>query len=330
VPVNVLIERVEVRGAGGGYHNYLIWNLKGQHVKIRDNWVDGGYPIPIGEARLQEGIETFGGYDVSITGNTVRRVGGACINAGSAGLLDSTTMGVVISQNYLFGCHVGVNLGTSSDNGGHHNFESMIVDNVISYTAYVGVNISVAPGTTERNLHISGNTVRVVGPGPFAVGIRVTAEETAEVDSVTIADNHLHTVTGVHGQGIRVEFASNLRLLDNTIANTTGDGIMVHLGNDLEVSRNRIERTGGYGLYIGPAAQRPIVTENVIADWRNGSPALLLEGIRYGAIHRNLFRRVDGGTAGAIVVLASCGVEMSGNQTLYSGTSANGATELCR
>jgi hypothetical protein len=329
VPVYVLIERVQVLGAGAGYHNYLIWNLKGQHVKIRDNWLDGGYPIPVTEQRPQEGIETFGGYDVLITGNTVRGVGDACINAGSAGIAASSTVGVFISENYLFGCYVGVNQGTSSENDGQHNYESNIVDNVIIYATLTGINISTASGTTQRNLHISRNNIRVVGPGPYASGIQLAASD-SEVDGVTIGNNHINTVTGVHGHGIRALYTSNVRLLDNTIINTQEYGLLVYAGNDVEVSRNRIERPGTHGLYLGPSAQRAIVTDNFVADWAAASPALLFEGVRYAAVHRNLFRRADGAMPAPIVVVSSCGVEMSGNQALYAGPTTNGTSSPCQ
>jgi parallel beta-helix repeat protein len=326
VPIGVLVERVEVLGAAG-FHNYLIWNLKGQHVKIRDNWLDGGSAIPPAGQTPQEGIETFGGYDVVITGNTVQGIGGACINAGSAGIPASSTVGVVISQNYLFGCTFGVNVGTSSENGGQHNFESSIVDNTIIYTS-TGINITAAAGTIQRNLHIAGNNVRVVGPGPNAAGIRIWAAPTADVGPVTVSSNQIEAVGGLHGSGIRLESAPNVRLLDNTVRNIS-DGIVVYSSDDVEVSRNRIERASAYGMYVGPTTRRPIITDNVLADWSVVSPGMLLEGVRYGAVHRNFFRRVDGGRPAAIVVLASCGVEMTGNQALYAGPTANGATIPC-
>jgi hypothetical protein len=330
VPVGLLVERVEVLGSSAGYHNYMIWNLKGQHVKIRDNWVDGGYPTPPTEPTSQEGIESFGGYDVLITGNTVTGIGGACINLGSAGIPDSSTVGVIISKNYLSGCTYGVNLGTSSESGGQHNFDSAIVDNVIIYAATAGINITVAAGTIQRNLHISGNKVRMVGPGPYAAGIRIWADTTADVGPVTVSGNQVHTVTGVHGTGMRLESASNVRVLDNTVAITTGYGIMSHSADDTEISRNRIEQPGVYGIYVGPTALRLIITDNVIADWAIGSPGMLLEGLKYSGVHRNLFRRADGGRPTAIIVLASCGVLMADNQSLYAGPATNGATAPCQ
>jgi hypothetical protein len=328
VPSSVVINRVGVLGAGA--HNYLIWNLKGQNVRIRDNWLDGGYPIPVTRSDGQAGIETFGGYDVIITGNTVQGVGGACINAGSAGVAESTTVGVSISQNYLFGCFVGVNHGTSGDNGSHDNYESRVAHNVIIYATQSGIDVFTAPGTTQRNLQISGNSIRVVGPGPLASGISVRTDGLASVDGISIMHNHIDTVTGDHGEGIRIVSTPNVRVLDNTVVGVAGSGIGAYSADDLEASRNRIERAGVYGLYVGPTSRRAIITDNVIADWGGGSPALLLEGISYAGVHRNFFRRTDQWRPSAIVEVSSCGVEASGNQALYPGPTANWSTAPCQ
>jgi hypothetical protein len=330
VPTNILVERVEVLASNIGHHNYLIWNFKGQHVKIRDNWLDGGYGAPIAAPQPQEGIESFGGVDVLITGNTVRGVAGACINVGSAGIPDSTTMGVTVSNNFLYGCHMGVNLGTSAENGGQHNLESKIVDNFIYYATLAGINIPVQDGTTQRNLEITGNTIRSTGPGPFATGIRISAYPGSEIVSVLVARNTIDTVTGLHGQGITAFLGANVRVLDNLVSKTSGSAIVGYQSNDVEIARNRIDRPGSYGIYLGPTIERVIVLDNLLIDWAPVSPAILLESVSFGAVHRNLFRRSDGAEPTAIIQVQSCGLELSGNQSLYRHPANNGATAPCR
>jgi polygalacturonase len=311
VPMNVLVERVEVLGSAGGFHNYLIWNFKGQHVKIRDNWLDGGYDLPI-TAAPQEGIESFGGADVLISGNSVSAVGGACINAGSAGVPNSTTLGVTIDRNYLYGCNVGVNLGTSSDNGGQSNYESKITGNVILDATLYGIHVPIAAQTVERNLEISANMIRAV------------------VSNVRVSGNTVDSVTGVHGQGIRIDSAPNVRVLDNTIVGTSGDAVVGYLASDLELSRNRVERSGGYAIYVGPMAQRVVVGENFLADWAPISPAIVLERVSYGAIQRNLFRRSDNAFPPTIVDVGGCSMDMTGNQSLYRASAYNGSGPACQ
>jgi hypothetical protein len=330
VSTNILVERVEVLGSNVGHHNYLIWNFKGQHVKIRDNWLDGGYGTPISATAPQEGIESFGGVDVLITGNTVRGVAGACINLGSAGIPDSTTMGLTVSNNFLYGCQMGVNLGTSAANGGHHNLESKITDNFIYYASLYGIYIPVQGGTVERNLEITGNTIRSTGPGPYATGIRIAADPGADIVSVLVARNTVDTVTGVHGQGITVFRASNVRVLDNLVMKPSGDAIVGYQANDIEVARNRVERPGGYGVYLGPTIDRVIVLDNLFIDWASVSPGILLYNVSFGAVHRNLFRRSDAATPTAIIQIGSCSLEMNGNQSLYRNPASNGATSPCQ
>jgi len=330
VPTNILVERVEVLASNVGHHNYLIWNFKGQHVKIRDNWLDGGYGAPIAAPQPQEGIESFGGVDVLITGNTVKGVAGACINVGSAGIADSTTMGVTVSNNFLYGCHMGVNLGTSAENGGQHNLESKIVDNFIYYATVFGINIPVDGGTTQRNLEITGNTIRSTGPGPYATGIRISAYPGSEIVSVLVARNTVDTVTGLHGQGISAFLGTNVRVLDNLVTKTSGSAIVGYQSNDIEIVRNRIDRPGSYGIYLGPTIERVIVLDNLLIDWAPVSPGILLENVSFGAVHRNLFRRSDGVEPTAIIYVGSCGLELNGNQSLYRHPANNGTTDPCR
>ena len=55
------------------------------HNKILNNWVDGGVARVLPGGSSQEGIESYGGTDVLISGNTVQNVGNAGLNLGRAG-----------------------------------------------------------------------------------------------------------------------------------------------------------------------------------------------------------------------------------------------------
>jgi hypothetical protein len=225
---------------------------------------------------------------------------------------------------------VGVNLGTSSDNGGQSNYESKITGNVILDATLYGIHVPIAAQTVERNLDISANMIRAVGPGPYAAGIRIGALAGAMVSNVRVSGNTVDSVTGVHGQGIRIDSAPNVRVLDNTIVGTSGDALVGYLANDLELSRNRVERSGGYAIYVGPMAQRVVVGENFLADWAPISPAIVLERVSYGAIQRNLFRRSDNALPPTIVDVGGCSMDMMGNQSLYRASAYNGSGLACQ
>jgi hypothetical protein len=330
IPTNWSIERVEIFGSGvAAYHNYMIWNLKGQHVKIIHNWVTGGFPIPVASPVPQEGIETFGGYDVLISGNSVQGVGGACINAGSAGIPASDTVGLRITENYVFGCDVGIHTGTSSENGGQNNVHTLIQGNVIMYARSAGIDVRVAPGTFEKDLQIVGNSIRVIGPSDQAVGIHLLSGSTS-ISGTIVERNHVELVTGANAHGIRLVSYPNARIVGNFVSQTAAQGIHVYASDDVELARNRIERAGAYGMYIGPFARRIVVDDNLLSDWAISSPAVLLQGGFYGVIRNNSVKRSDGAISPSFVVQSSCGVELTGNYSLYPGAAVNGRTDPCR
>ena len=327
---NWSVERVEVLGAGvPEYHSYMIWNLKGHHVKILNNWVTGGFAIPIAASAPQEGIETFGGHDVLISGNTVQGVGNACINAGSAGIPQSDTLGIRITQNYLFGCNIGVHTGTSADDGGQGNDHTLIEGNVIMRARYAGIDVRVAPGTVERDLQIVGNSIRLVGPSDLAVGIHLLAESASSIRGTVVERNHVELVAGANAHGIRLISYPNARVTNNTIIQTTGDGIHVYGSDDVEVVRNRVERAGSHAVLVGPAVRRVVIDDNLLSDWAATAPALLLKGAVYGTVRDNSMKRSDSGLPPSMVVQESCGVEMTGNYSLYARPTMNGGTGPC-
>jgi len=306
----------------------MIWNLKGQHVKILNNWVTGGFAIPLAASAPQEGIETFGGHDVLISGNTVQGVGNACINAGSAGIPQSDTVGIRITQNYLFGYNIGIHAGTSSENGGQGNDHTLIEGNVIVRARYAGIDVRVAPGTVERDLQIVGNSIRLVGPSELAVGIHLLSRS-ASIRGTVVERNHVELVAGTNAHGIRLISYPNARVTNNTIIQTTGDGIHVHGSDDVELVRNRIEQAGSHAVYMGPVARRVVIDGNLLSDWSATAPALLLQGAVYGTIRNNSMKRSDRALPSSMVVQESCGVEMAGNYSLYPGPAINRSTDPC-
>ncbi|MFL6245197.1 MAG: right-handed parallel beta-helix repeat-containing protein [Thermoanaerobaculia bacterium] len=296
VPTNGLVERVEVLGAPD-FHNYMIWNLKGQHMKITDNWVDGGST----SEGPQEGIESFGGHDVTIANNTVKNIGTACINLGSAGITDSETLGLFVVNNYVTNCEHGINLGTSSANGGQSNSHTHIRGNVITNVRDTGINVGVANTTIERDLQIVGNTIRNI-EGNLVAGIRMTAQGVSLIDTTgvvgtTLDGNTIDNVRGTNAFGIILAGYPNARILNNTIVDTANESIYAFDTPDIEIVGNRIERSGttSIGVYAGPnqAATRFSIERNKISDWTAPANAILILGGRYGIVRDNVFSRKD-------------------------------------
>ena len=334
VPTNGLVERVQVLGASG-FHNYMIWNLKGQHMKISDNWLDGNSD----EDGHQEGIESFGGHDVVITNNSVKNVGGAGINLGSAGITDSETVGLFVANNYVTVSTTGINLGTSEGNGGQSNSHTHIRGNVLTDLRHSGISIGVMTSTLERDLQIVGNTIRNV-TGTLATGIELRTNgvaiiETDAVVATTIDSNHVDNVTGQNAFGIAVVGYPNARVLNNTIVDTSNEGIYAHDASDIEIIGNRIERAGtmAIGLYKGAnnAANRFSIDRNKISNWGSTFNGVLVLGGRFGTIRDNIFSRTDGLLTNPLNVdSATCSVTITGTMVWHNPSWPGRTTPACQ
>jgi hypothetical protein len=335
VPTNGLVERVQVLGAPG-HHNYMIWNLKGQHMKIADNWVDGG---SVDGGAQQEGIESFGGHDVVIANNSVKNIGIACINLGSAGIVDSETVGLFVADNYLTNCNKGIHLGTSNGNGAQSNSHTHIRGNVITNVRETGIDIAVVSDTIERDLQVVGNTIRNIS-GNQVTGIKLRANGAAIIQptaivATTIDSNHIDNITGQNAFGISVIGYPNARVLNNTIVDTSSESIYAYDAADIEIVANRIERSGtmAIGLYKGPSngALRFSIERNKISNWGTGFNGVLVLGARYGVIRDNVFSRTDSVLASPISAdSATCSVTVSGNIVWYNPSWPGKTTTTCQ
>ena len=329
---NALITRVEVLGSPG-FHDYMIWNLRGNHVKIVENWIDGGDL----DQSPKEGIESYGGRDVMIAGNTVRNIGGACVNLGSAGLPGTDTAGLFVQNNYLSGCTVGVNLGTSSENGNQLNADTHIRGNVITDIRARGIDIPVMEGTDERNLDISGNTIRNVS-GNQSAGIMLRSSEgvlqSSSVVGTTIKGNHIDTITGANAQGIRILDYPNAQILQNTIHATSYEGIAVYGSSDIDIAGNRVSESASIpiGVYSSGtnSSARVNVSDNHI-QWSSPYAGILLAGVRRAAVRDNIFARPDGSGSPTPVVTdsTSCGLLVTGSVGWYPGIFVGFSTGQC-
>jgi hypothetical protein len=326
ITTNSVIANVEVLGSGNpSLHNYMIWNLRGRGIRIVDNLVDGG----LTSNAPQEGIESFGGYDVLISGNTVRNVGGACINTGSADLPDSETDGITISENYLADCGVGINLGTSNGAYGVQSSTSMrMIDNVIIRPRMYGIKIATTAGTTLHDLTIARNTIRdmngsgAVGINMFASGGSLTASSTA---AHTVSENHISNIRGAFAHGVRLTSYPNVRILNNTIAGVDHGAVYATNSSDLEVAGNKIVDGGAAPIQLNSYQEigfdRFVVDKNTI-EWNGGSAAVLVLGGRRGIVRDNVMQRASMASTPAPVSLGqgTCGAIVQRNIAWYYPT----------
>ncbi|MDP9194001.1 MAG: right-handed parallel beta-helix repeat-containing protein [Acidobacteriota bacterium] len=321
VVTNATVERVEILGAPG-YHSYMIWNLKGRHIRYLNNWIDGNSARASTGGKNQEGMESFGGYDVLMQGNTVKNIGAACVTLGAGNIVNSDTNGLRVVDNYLSNCTVGINLTASGVFKGESTAHTLIRGNVIVDIRQAGIDVPVDPGAYVRDLQIIGNTIRNVTL-PLASGIVLRSNGDVigpqSVIGTVVAENHVQSVTGANSFGIFLSNYPGARVLNNTIIGTASDGIRVHNSSDTEVVRNRITAAGntGVGVYrTGTRASARVMVEgNRINDWSPLTSGVLVLGTSRGTVKNNVFARSDTAVPSPVTVTSeSCGFTVSGNE----------------
>lgn len=337
VVTNATVRDVEV-AAAPGFHAYQVWNLKGQHVKFLNNWIDGNSTSQSTGGQNQEGLESYGGYDVLMSGNTVKNIGYACVTIGSGSIAASDIHGVRVVDNYLSGCTIGVQVTAAAVYDGEANAHTLIRGNVIVDSRMAGIDVPVDVGSYERDLQITGNTIRNV-TNSLAAGIWLRSNGglaigPESVIGTLVANNHVESVTGANSFGIYLLNYPKARVLDNTIIGTASDGIRVYNSSDTEIVGNRITSAGNTAIGVyrtgSLTSARVMVERNRINDWSPFTSGVLVLGTSRGTVKDNVFARADAATPGPITVTSgSCGFSISGNVPWYLPSYTQPTTAGC-
>lgn len=275
----VTVERVEVLG-DGPQHEYMIWNLRGEHIRILNNFVDGGTDDLVTQT-YQEGIESYGGHDVVISHNTVRRIGNVCINTGSgSGLAGTDIRGVIVSENDLDACGAGVNAGSV---GGalDVNTGTLISNNTMTNIGQFGVIIGASGAVDVRGLRIVGNHIETVGvPGRLGYGIYIVSVNPTHF-SALISQNTISKATGF---GVFTLNSKGIRIQGNHFSEIGYISILIYGGSDIHVDSNQINLSGAHSLYVW-GAERVNARLNDMSEWGPISPSVI-----YMSTHRSVIR----------------------------------------
>lgn len=263
----------------------MIWNLRGRHVKIINNWIDGAVKNVV-PGSGQQGIESFGGFDVLISGNTVQNIGNAGLCMGSAASVpNSNIFGISAVNNFVLNCGVGIETGPAYDNnvGSQTAISTHISNNVISGALNFGIHAATRTKTQNRDLQIHGNTVSGVGTNTISgTGIYLSADPGAAVapdtsTSNVISDNNIENVKGPWGIGIAISNYPNVRVIRNSITSSYNTGISCNAAHDSEFYENKIADSGYFAFY-STLSSCQIIKDNLILKWgsRRASPGIQL------------------------------------------------------
>ena len=319
------VSGVEVRG-GGNFHNYMIWNLRGRQIRIVNNVVDGG--IPAYTPSFQEGIESFGGTDVLVAGNTVRNVGNFGLNFGSAGLADSGILRLTVTGNVVENVYRGVHMGTVVGPTGPQNVEEVRVENnTFRNVWHAGAYLEVAAGTRTRDVLIRRNLIEDVGaPGVQGRGVYIqgtagTAADPASSSGVVVEENTIRDVPGTNAFGVLVLEIPNVRVSGNLVVGSGHTGIYALFADSLTVDGNTVQEPFYSGVATAQAPARAYVRDNTVWNWDRsgaGTAGIVVGDAASGEVRGNSFYHTPSALSPAALRVAStsANVVVAGNQLL--------------
>lgn len=314
-----LIQRVEVLGHVA--HEYLIWSQRGQRIRILDCFVDGFTTVFQDPPTFgQEGIEIFGGYDVLVHGNTVRRCNDAGLNGGAAvGGTNSESVNVVWSDNTVENCGYGIHTGTAVTTGVPQNLTNVTIsDNAVRGCSIAGIFLNTPlAGTTLTAVAISDN---VVNGGPIGIQLQGINGEVGVHRGVKVADNEIHGATTTVVAALTCIEMSNVDILDNVITNSSGEAVRFSTTTDVRFAGNRIEACQKQAVLGGTETRLVIHNNRFINTGLGGfAPVNVTAGVQL-VVAANEFSSTGGSTE---IVVAGTSAWTTRNIMIGGGAAAH-------
>lgn len=315
--VGCSIEDCEILGHPG-HHTYLIWSMRAEQAHIENNFCDGGMAVPAETGQEQEGIEVFGGKNIWITGNVIRRISNRGINVGSSpGVAKTSVDGVWVADNDVSFCKIGGYVNTSFDAEIGHQDTSHVTfkSNRFQNLWLAGIEAYVSEYTTMKGVLISGNSIsNVVGPGTVGIelfGYGKSQGAPIHLQDITVDHNIISCVTNTTtlSAPIHVTFWENSLIEDNVVVGGTGRGIEIsYTSNEITIRRNSIENSWFSGLLIENSSNC-FVTGNSILSYDQseiGSAGILITGARNVVVSGNQLTANPGIDARALFTSPEC------------------------
>jgi len=288
---------------------YAIWNFKGQHTKILFNYVDGG--ITTSTATAQEGIESFGGEDVLVAGNTVQNVGANGIYVTSDATSGESKY-IRIRDNYIYRCKSGIRVAA-----GTHARSVHLHGNQISAPWEYGIVATIGTGVTFQDLQLCDNSV----DGGLE-GIRLIGHAAATFKQISVRGNTLRSQTSTNTGALVLSIFSNTAIDNNAILDSASSGMYLATTTSITARGNLVENTQHHSVY-GDTCTSLLLAQNSFKSYNeaNGdTPGAYFTTTTKITVQNNEFTK---GTyeAYGVWALPSCDrVSISDNQVRYTPT----------
>ena len=249
-----VIEDCEVLGYDS--HQYLIWNYMGVGSKIINNYIDGGVTSRDGTVG-QEGIESYGGVDVLISGNTIKN-----INQYGIYLWGDTDSGpptsFTVSNNYLSVCHSGIRVAANA-------YNIRVFGNHCDDCWEAGIKVTCSSTTKLDDVGVFANTVDTAD-----IGIYLISESGGTTSRILVDGNSVNNTDSTTSAGIYVFSFSKFNVYNNTIKNSSGHGIYFEECSYAMACNNIIDTVEKIGIYCYAVSKAQILG-NEILEYNNGS-----------------------------------------------------------
>jgi hypothetical protein len=223
------VQRCEIKAWPS--HQYLIWNLRGEHNQILDNYLDGG-TTSFDPSSEEEGIEIYGGEDILVSGNSVVNVGSHGIFSPSGDISLAARTGIMITSNSVLSCGTGICVMCGNQVQDSFSIENNIVEQ--SYSS--GISITADALAVLRNWSIRANII--IGAGD--AGIWLYGNSSAALVNVEVAGNTVLCGSG-NNYGMAAFYWSNTDFLSNEVAYCYAGFYLVH-SSRLSFKLNRTEQ----------------------------------------------------------------------------------------
>lgn len=324
--------------------NYHIWTLRGQYIEISGNYCDGSETSFDGSS-TQEGIEVYGGYNVTVHNNFVKNIGnnGIFVQSIAATTDDSELQSIRVTNNHIEGCNAGVHLHPTRDatNGDMYAKDILISDNVIigCWTYGVIAKLTTASSTME-GITISGNTIRGPSSGGQAASRGITFDNqvasvtTVNIRNISITDNRIIDIPLTDAGGaITCNYLTMGRISENQITQSAASlgsgnarGVLLKGCTRFNFQNNTVDGARLYALEIQTSCTHYTVSGNVLLNFNLGSagvPGLIVSSGTDFAITDNDLDTSDVTNIAKIIGLDSAGLDryvVRGNRYVNSNS----------
>ena len=255
---DVWVRGVEVLGYVA--HQYLIWGMRVTRMTVEGCTIDGYAAAYVED---QNGIEIYGGYDVHIHKNKIRRCAGSgiCVVSPTPAYDNTESDTVTIEGNQIRSCNFGVTLNPVYEaSPGAQNLTDIIVrGNTIKSCNSRGVYLLDEYTTTDTTgVLIAGNLIDAT---PIGIAATSTQAKSGVSRAVRIVGNVVRNASHASLGAIYATLIPNLTIEGNEIYNATYDGIRLTTLTGARIAGNRIHTTGNRGIH-GDALTDCTITDN--------------------------------------------------------------------